>query len=1092
MLVFRPLSILALTVVLCVLSVVPCPGATFGTLVTHSSPLGDLVVDEARKRLYVVDTNANAVEVYVTNVSPPRLAPGTSTIKVEKTPLAAALSRSGKFLYVVCYDASALDIIDLTTANFSTRSVTLAAKPEGVAVGVDSAGLEHVLITTIGTGTGQAVLITFDPNAGASAALSTVIFAPPAPTIPQLPPPNNLMYLAGKSRLQASLDGRTIIGVNIPATPANSRTVFVYDVASAIVLSSRNVAGASPILAVAPDGQSFVSGSMLFETSTLLVLAQQNVINAPYVFAAAANFGLQTNQGGAAFTPDGSALFAAYNLVPFPSLALRTTASQLTVNSPDGMLIQLGLQIQENLGGKLSITSDGATIYAISQSGFMVLPVGTLPNAAIAVPDSKVALLATDQCGVTAALNSAIIPVRNVATGAGGGGQVTVTASILTSAATSATVRTTSRPYGGDVTLQYSSTAAARGLGTVAPDQLLIQSNQAINIIPNVRVFQNDRNAESSGTVIPVDIGATTTGLTDMLADAARQRLYIANPALNRLEVFDMQKRQFLAPITVGQLPKTLAFGADGNTLYVAGSGGENIGIVDLTLGKLTGRVRFPAIPFNASFALITPASIASTVRGPQVLMSDGTLWSIVGNTVIPRVLNPNIFGTVRIVPAPQFIAATPEGNFMILLAGNGTAYLFDASLDDFVASQVVSATPIQGYYGAVAAGPNGQYYVVNDQLLNQALTPVGGGGTGPVTGGGGLPTPGGPTSRPVSAVAAVGGQTFARFSTAVLAGATAVATDAGLIELVDVASQRTTATANALEGPPTLVRTGQRVNLTAARSMAVDAAGTTVFVLTASGLSVVPIGTAAASATASVTPSVAAGGVVSTANFLPAVAPGGLISIFGKNLASGATAPGTPLPAVLGGTCVTFNNTPLPLMASSTGQINAQLPPTLAAGRYSLVVRSIANQAASSGATVTVAKYAPAIFFDGQGAAIFHQDGTRLDQDHPGHRDEPLTILATGLGTTIGGKVTAGSPAPQSPLAVTGPVNLYFGNPLIKQAGVIVDGSGLKPGYIGVYEIHARIPGSHINGNALPVTVKIGGVSSSTTGPTTPKVWVE
>ena len=74
--------------------------------------------------------NANAVEVYATNVNPPRLATGTNTIKVEKTPLAAAMSRSGKYLYVVCYDASALDIIDLTTANFSTKSVTLAAKPE--------------------------------------------------------------------------------------------------------------------------------------------------------------------------------------------------------------------------------------------------------------------------------------------------------------------------------------------------------------------------------------------------------------------------------------------------------------------------------------------------------------------------------------------------------------------------------------------------------------------------------------------------------------------------------------------------------------------------------------------------------------------------------------------------------------------------------------------------------------------------------------------------------------------------------------------------------------------------------------------------
>ena len=42
----------------------------------------------------------------------------------------------------------------------------------------------------------------------------------------------------------------------------------------------------------------------------------------------------------------------------------------------------------------------------------------------------------------------------------------------------------------------------------------------------------------------------------------------------------------------------------------------------------------------------------------------------------------------------------------------------------------------------------------------------------------------------------------------------------------------------------------------------------------------------------------------------------------------------------LLGGACVTLNNTPLPLLATSPTQINAQLPPTLAAGRYPLMVR--------------------------------------------------------------------------------------------------------------------------------------------------------
>src|SRR5215472_3248588 len=711
---------------LLIFSALPGFAATFGTVVAHPQPLADLVIDESRKRLYVVNTASNQVEVYATNVSPPRQ---TNLIKTEATPLAIAMSRSGRYLYVACYDASALDVIDLSTATFSTRSVTLAAKPQGVAVGFN----EKVLVSTIGTGIGQDILITYDPTVDASVALAAVTVTPPAPVVPTLPPPNGIMAFASKSRLQASADGRLIIGVHMQTA---TRAVWVFDVASSTVLSSRLVAGISSMLAVSPDGSRFLSGSSLFETSTLLVLAQQNTINAPYVFPATASFSAQTAQGGAVFTPDSSTLLAAYNIAPVLNPAAKTNAAQMLVNTPDTLLIQLGIMLPENLGGKMAITSDGATAYAISQSGFIVLPIGTLRNQPIAAPDSNVALLASDQCGVTSALNSAVIPVRNI-----GGGRVTVTAQILTQAATSTAVTTQAQSYGANVTARFNPNAA-RTLGTSVADQLLLQSTEAVNILPAVRVFQNSRNAEARGAILPIDSGASATGLADMVQDTARQRLYIANPGLNRLEVFDTQKKTFLAPIPVGQLPRSMAFGNDGNTLYVASGGGENISIVDLTQGKTTGRVLFPPLPFNSSVGLITPSVMASSQRGVQVIMTDGTLWRIVGDIVTPRVLNTNIFGTARSLPAPQSIASTPEGAFVLILAGNGTAYLYSSSDDDFVAARSVIPNPITGYYGPIAAGPNGQYYLVNDQVLNQALTPIGSSATGPVSGGGLPPRP--------------------------------------------------------------------------------------------------------------------------------------------------------------------------------------------------------------------------------------------------------------------------------------------------------------------------------------------------------------
>ena len=1056
--VFRPLAVL-------LLSTLPSLGATFGTVVAHAQPLADLALDEARKRLYVVNTASNQVEVFATNTNPPRL---SSTIATDSTPLAIAISPSGKSLYVACYGASALDIIDLTSATFSARSVTLAASPEGLAVGFN----EKVLISTIGTGTGQDVLITYDPTADAAHALQAIVIAPAAPSAPSLPPPGGVMALASHARLQASRDGRTIVGVHEAAA---TRTAFVFDVTSSTVLSSRTVPAISPVVAVSPDGSRFLTGPMLFETASMLVLAQQNTANSPFVFPAGTTFNTQTVQGGAVYaqTSTGQVLVTSYNIVPVASPAAKSNTAELLFNTPDNLLIQLGIQLPENLGGKMVITSDSATIYAISESGFLVLPIGTLQQSPLAIPDTNVALLASDQCGITAAQNSAVIPVRNA-----GGKTLTATVQVLTSTATSPSVRVTNRPYGGDVTAQFNS-AVARNLGTNTPDQLLIQSSEAVNIIPTVRVFQNNRNAESRGTIIPLDTGGGSMGLTDMVADAARQRLYIANPGLNRIEVFDFEKQQLLAPIAVGQLPLSLAFGNDGNTLYVANSGAESISIVDLTKEEVVGLVNYPPIPFNAAFTIITPVAIASSQRGPQVLMSDGTLWKIVGTTLIPRTLNANVFGTTRAVPGPvQTMASTPEGAFVVLLSGTGIAYLYDSSIDDFVSGRQVIPTPIAGYYGPIAAGPNGQYFLIDDQVLNQALTSIG------------SSSPGGPATvgRPVAAVAAMGAQSFARFSMPARASASVAPTDAGLVEVVDLATLRATATANALEGPLAVVTGTARANVSG-RTMALDPAATTAYVLTASGLSVIPLSAATGAPSA---PTLAGTALVNSANLTAGVAPGGLVSIFGKNLAAGGSSQGTPLPTILGGTCVTLNNAPLSLLATSPTQINAQLPFTLAAGRYPLVVRSIANQAASASANVTVSKYAPAIFFDAQGPAILHQDGTRVDQDHPASRDEPLTIYATGLGTTTGGKVTTGSPSPSNPLAVTAPVQLFFGNPTIRDAGVIVDWSGLAPGMIGVYQIRCRIPGTHLKGNALPVTVRIGGVSSPTTGPTAAVVYVD
>jgi uncharacterized protein (TIGR03437 family) len=521
----------------------------------------------------------------------------------------------------------------------------------------------------------------------------------------------------------------------------------------------------------------------------------------------------------------------------------------------------------------------------------------------------------------------------------------------------------------------------------------------------------------------------------------------------------------------------------------VANSGSEYNSIVNPNTMQVTGHVTYPPVAFNATTAPSLPSVIAFGLSGLQIVNSDGSLWKVVGSSAVPRpasVLLGSTLSAKLLTPgatASVTMAATPAGEYILFAANTttaSTAYLYDATLDDFVAVKTIVTAP-SGYLGPVSAGPGGQYYVVNGVLLNADLTIATSAGAGLVT-----------------AMFAAGASSYAAFN-AVSATSTAPPT----IAMLDAKSGNTTSTVNGLEGPLAQLATsitgpvgpggpgGFSIASRAfvgGRTMAIDSTGANAYAITASGLSIIPL----AGPTQAQKPAPSKGGAVNLASYTAGVAPNGLLSIFGQNFGTLATPATTPLPLILGGTCVTLNNVALPLLLTSPTQINAQIPPGTAAGTYPLVVRSIANLAESTSENVTVAKYAPAVFVDSTGQlALFHANGQYVNTSNPSTRDEPLTMYATGLGATTGGAVTAGNVSPTSPLAVSAPVLVYFGDPGYSQAGVIVDWSGLAPGFIGVYQLNLRIPGTHLDGNALPVTISIGGVTSPTTGPAVPYVAV-
>jgi DNA-binding beta-propeller fold protein YncE len=85
----------------------PSFAATFGT-VSPDLGVADLILDEPRGKLYLINSNLNRVDVWCLG-SPACPAPGRrflAPISTGTDPLAGAMSPDGKFLYVTSYNRS--------------------------------------------------------------------------------------------------------------------------------------------------------------------------------------------------------------------------------------------------------------------------------------------------------------------------------------------------------------------------------------------------------------------------------------------------------------------------------------------------------------------------------------------------------------------------------------------------------------------------------------------------------------------------------------------------------------------------------------------------------------------------------------------------------------------------------------------------------------------------------------------------------------------------------------------------------------------------------------------------------------------------
>jgi uncharacterized protein (TIGR03437 family) len=204
-------------------------------------------------------------------------------------------------------------------------------------------------------------------------------------------------------------------------------------------------------------------------------------------------------------------------------------------------------------------------------------------------------------------------------------------------------------------------------------------------------------------------------------------------------------------------------------------------------------------------------------------------------------------------------------------------------------------------------------------------------------------------------------------------------------------------------------------------------------------------------------------------------IGPGNIAQIYGANLSAQATVSSAlPLSTQLGGTQVLIGGIPAPLYYVSPGQINAQIPFELVAGKQYQVVIS-ANGALTTPETVQLTAVSPGIAaFPGGQIIAQHLDGSLVSQTSPGKPGEFIIFYLAGLGLTDNPVVT-GAASPASPLArpVTAPTLTLNG---VSQPFQFV---GLTPGIVSLYQINFLIPEGTPDGD-LPLVVSQAGVASN------------
>jgi uncharacterized protein (TIGR03437 family) len=221
-------------------------------------------------------------------------------------------------------------------------------------------------------------------------------------------------------------------------------------------------------------------------------------------------------------------------------------------------------------------------------------------------------------------------------------------------------------------------------------------------------------------------------------------------------------------------------------------------------------------------------------------------------------------------------------------------------------------------------------------------------------------------------------------------------------------------------------------------------------------------------------------------ANYFQRFAPGMLASIFafpGQSFGSQTVVNSSlPIPTTLGDVQVTVAGIPAPLLYVSPSQINFQVPSATPVGGFQEIQVTVASTSQVLASWLfRIDAVSPGLFTKnatGSGPVFaLNQDNSVNDGSHPAKAGTFIQLFGTGQGV-VSGMPPDGQAAPTSPLITTPSVPDVFINGF-QVPGSDVQFSGLAPGFVGLWQINAKVPANVPPGN-VSVFISVDGIPSA------------